>query len=292
MSFPFLLLLGATLAAAQVVPPRPWVPPPAGPGIAVPVNLAPMLLAPMSQGERGMCAPFAAAGLGEFLWKSARREEVRFSPQYLNYSAKTAYTDAPELQVYKTIDGLPGYVAVAALAGGFVPERAWPYEPKPPRGGEGVERFTGRPPRDIGNHLRRDFRFTPVSIERDKIGEFILRERKPVVFNLMWYFDAVDHRTGDVRDPTARERKRCLEKGEGCGGHTVLLVGYDPRTREFVLRNSWGAKWGAGGYGRISEDYVLRDCEVCHHLAGVGSLPEDQQRMVLNATKGWSASLE
>lgn len=32
------------------------------------------------------------------------------------------------------------------------------------------------------------------------------------------------------------------------GGHAVLAVGYNNYQRAFIVRNSWGAKWGAGGY--------------------------------------------
>ncbi|MGG7567694.1 C1 family peptidase [Rhodovulum sp. DZ06] len=38
------------------------------------------------------------------------------------------------------------------------------------------------------------------------------------------------------------------------GGHAVALVGY---TRDgFIIRNSWGAGWGDGGYAVASEDYA------------------------------------
>jgi hypothetical protein len=38
------------------------------------------------------------------------------------------------------------------------------------------------------------------------------------------------------------------------GGHEVVIVGYRPvgATREFLIHNSWGTKWGEGGYAWIS----------------------------------------
>jgi len=41
------------------------------------------------------------------------------------------------------------------------------------------------------------------------------------------------------------------------GGHAVMLVGYDRSTRRFLVRNSWGADWGMGGYCTMPYDYVL-----------------------------------
>lgn len=41
------------------------------------------------------------------------------------------------------------------------------------------------------------------------------------------------------------------------GGHAVICFGYDQPTQTFVVRNSWGASWGLGGYFRMRfEDMV------------------------------------
>jgi C1A family cysteine protease len=32
------------------------------------------------------------------------------------------------------------------------------------------------------------------------------------------------------------------------GGHAVMAVGYDAQGQRFLVRNSWGARWGKGGY--------------------------------------------
>ena len=54
------------------------------------------------------------------------------------------------------------------------------------------------------------------------------------------------------------------------GGHAVMVVGYNdtlkiqhsgvatPSTGALLIRNSWGAGWGDGGYGWLPYDYVLR----------------------------------
>ena len=39
------------------------------------------------------------------------------------------------------------------------------------------------------------------------------------------------------------------------GGHAVLIVGYDDSTQRFIVRNSWGAGWGQGGYFTIPYAY-------------------------------------
>jgi C1A family cysteine protease len=46
-------------------------------------------------------------------------------------------------------------------------------------------------------------------------------------------------------------------KGESIlGGHAVLACGYDDNTRMFLIRNSWGTKWGQAGYFYMPFSFV------------------------------------
>jgi len=69
--------------------------------------------------------------------------------------------------------------------------------------------------------------------------------------------------TGKIPFPVASDRQ--------VGGHAVMAVGYDDAMRikntgsgavetigALLIRNSWGAGWGAGGYGWLPYEYVLR----------------------------------
>ena len=56
-------------------------------------------------------------------------------------------------------------------------------------------------------------------------------------------------RTGEM--PMPRMRESLL------GGHAVLAVGYDDDTGRFLARNSWGPRWGLGGYFTMPYDYLL-----------------------------------
>ena len=39
------------------------------------------------------------------------------------------------------------------------------------------------------------------------------------------------------------------------GDHAVIAVGYDERQRRFIVRNSWGRKWGMRGYFTLPYEY-------------------------------------
>ncbi len=41
------------------------------------------------------------------------------------------------------------------------------------------------------------------------------------------------------------------------GGHAVLAVGYDDVAQRFIVRNSWGPKWGQKGYFTIPYAYLI-----------------------------------
>jgi C1A family cysteine protease len=43
------------------------------------------------------------------------------------------------------------------------------------------------------------------------------------------------------------------------GGHAVLAMGYDDKERVFLVRNSWGPKWGIKGYFYMPYAYLLDD---------------------------------
>ena len=40
------------------------------------------------------------------------------------------------------------------------------------------------------------------------------------------------------------------------GGHAVCAVGYSDASSRFIIRNSWGPKWGLDGYFTLPYEYV------------------------------------
>jgi C1A family cysteine protease len=56
-------------------------------------------------------------------------------------------------------------------------------------------------------------------------------------------------RSGCARMPIKHEKIR--------GGHAVAAVGYDEKQHRFIVRNSWGSKWGMKGYFTMPYDYLM-----------------------------------
>jgi C1A family cysteine protease len=42
-------------------------------------------------------------------------------------------------------------------------------------------------------------------------------------------------------------------------GHAALAVGYDDARQWFIVRNSWGAGWGMGGYFTLPYTYMIQE---------------------------------
>jgi C1A family cysteine protease len=75
----------------------------------------------------------------------------------------------------------------------------------------------------------------------------------PFVFGFVVYesFESKEvASTGEGQLPTAGEKQ--------IGGHAVLAVGYDEDQQRFIVRNSWGPKWGMQGYFTLPYPYVLQ----------------------------------
>lgn len=257
------------------------------------VDLRPLLGPVRGQGERGTCSVFAASSLMEYLVRCRTGSPIDLSEAHAYWVAKNFTLGSDFLRdAYAHMDGLAGFLAVEAYRFASVAESDWPYETRnwqqvgDPRcavdgGRPRTECFTGVPPR-AARIL--PYRIKPVYVERTRMGEFLLSRRLPIVFNVAWYLDAVDHRTGALRVPTAREARTR-------SGHVILLVGFDRRSRRFVFRNSWGPDWGDGGYGTVPERYLEDHCEVAPQLARVERLAPEERAFVERASMGVSGDL-
>ena len=257
------------------------------------VDLRPLMTPVKFQGQRGTCNAFAATALMEFLIKAKTSQNIDLSEAY-NYWAGKKYTlDSDFLRKsYEHSDGLAGFMAVKAYKFGSMLEKEWPYEPRNwlQTNNSGckiinnepcTECFAGTPP--AGAKLL-PYRIEPIFIERTKIAGFILTNKKPVVFNLLWCSDAVNDNTGDFRMPTEQDLKNSA-------GHVITFVGYDSVTKRFIFKNSFGLQWGNKGYGTVPEEYVIKYCEICPYLSSVNTYTPEEKEFVLTASMGVSGNL-
>lgn len=193
------------------------------------------------QGELGSCT--ANAGLSARIMLGKLTEKL--SRLFLYYKTR---------EIEGTVDSDSGAtmrsLCKALQRYGACPEETWPYD---------ISKFTEAPPRESDIQALR-YRInayravdTPTSSgDLEQIKANIARQKKPVLSGVAVYrsFESAEtEKTGIVPMPKWYEPQ--------LGGHAVLLVGYDDAARRLTFLNSWGEKWGDGGYGYLPYDYVV-----------------------------------
>ncbi len=130
---------------------------------------------------------------------------------------------------------------------GAPPETLWPYSDKNPGP------FTKRPPAKV-YAAALEHKVTSYARVARTLSQMkgCLASGFPFVFGFTVYesFEGPDvAKTGKVQMPAPSESV--------VGGHAVLAVGYDDASQRFIVRNSWGAKWGMKGYFTMPYTYLL-----------------------------------
>ena len=190
------------------------------------------------QGNLGSCTANAIAGAYEF--DQTRQGLPDFMPSrlFIYYNERTLEGTVDSDSGAMIRDGIK---SVAKL--GVCPEDEWPYDPA---------RFRYRPSakcfKDAAEHQAVVYRNVLQTLPQLR---GCIASGTPVVFGFSVYesFESREvARTGAVPMPKRREKQ--------VGGHAVLAVGYDDTDERFIVRNSWGASWGADGYCTMPYGYL------------------------------------
>jgi C1A family cysteine protease len=196
---------------------------------------------PPVQDQRPLNACSAHA-IGAALWFDEKRqgEEAPLPSRLFLYWVErakehTVGTNAP-------VSLRDGYKAAAR--NGVCAERLWPWKP---------ERFADRPSGACfrAAKARRAISYHRVPRDLDHLRG-CLAEGFPFTLGLSIHesFESrVVRETGRVPMPARGEKT--------LGGHAVLAVGYDARSRRFLMRNSWGPRWGEKGHFTLPFRYLL-----------------------------------
>jgi C1A family cysteine protease len=206
------------------------------------------------QGQLGSCTANAAVGLYEYF-------ERRSYGGYLDGSRLFVYKTSRNLLHWTGDSGAFIRSAMAALVlFGLPPEEYWPYD---------IQKFDDEPSAfcysfgqdfKATKYLRLDPHGTTAEEVIDQIKNYIA-SGFPSMFGFTVYSSIAQAGTdGKIPLPAAGEKVE--------GGHAVVAIGYDDTlevknvasgaksTGAFKIRNSWGAGWGANGYGWLPYEYV------------------------------------
>jgi len=191
-----------------------------------------------NQGKLNSCTANAIAAAIQFdRMKQSRPEVFRPSRLFLYYNARAIersidYDNGAQIR--------NGIKSVAKR--GVCHERLWPYR---------TRKFRQKPSRKCYVEAAKQ----PALIYQ-RVGRTVahmkacLASGYPFVVGLS-VFESFEskkvRRTGRAPMPVLYEQSR--------GGHAVLAVGYENTKRRFIVRNSWGRKWGMCGYFTLPYRY-------------------------------------
>jgi C1A family cysteine protease len=191
-----------------------------------------------NQGPLGSCTANAIGAAFEY--DLLKQELVDFMPSRL-------FIYYNERRMEGTVDSDSGAMirdGVKSVAKqGVCTEDEWPYD---------IAKFTVRPTdkcyRDALTNRAVAYQRVPQTLNQLR---GCLANGFPFVFGFTVYesFESAEvARTGVANLPSSGEAV--------LGGHAVLAVGYDDESTRFLVRNSWGAEWGMGGYFTLPYTYL------------------------------------
>ena len=214
------------------------------------------------QGELGSCTANAIGAAHQFcqakqnsedkiLTQSSQREERKGTVSSFLTSSwvpSRLFIYYNERVIEKTEDEDSGAMirdGIKSIAKqGVCPEKTWPYV---------ISRFRTKPARPCYAEAMDNQALTYYSVKQNlNQMKGCLASGYPFVFGFSVYesFESAEvARTGRVPMPG---------KGESqLGGHAVMAAGYDEAKKVFIVRNSWGTRWGVKGYFTMPYDYLL-----------------------------------
>lgn len=187
------------------------------------------------------CVANSFAGAYEYLAKRTLGEASDVSRLFIYYNARYFAGEQDHdngSMMYNAIEGLKEYGACS--------EEYWPNE---------KDRITDEPDEDSYTHGS-NFRIVEAEFIKTDLNLWrqTLAEGHPIAFALNTFesFDSANRNKGRVIMPKPADNVRKTH-----GWHAMLCVGYSDPDKMFIVRNSWGEKWGDSGYCYIPYDYVM-----------------------------------
>lgn len=190
------------------------------------------------QGDLGSCTANAIAAAVDF---ERQRQKLRFitpSRLFIYFNERVMEHTIASDSGAMIRDGIK-----SVAKQGVCPEVEWPYD---------ISRFCQRPPMQCYTDALKDRALQYSRISAGLVAmKLCLASGFPFVFGFTVYesFESDEvAKTGIAPMPKPDEA--------ALGGHAVMAVGYDDGMKWFIVRNSWGEKWGMKGYFTLPYAYV------------------------------------
>lgn len=248
------------------------------------INFSDEMTSVKDQGNRGTCTYFSLIGVLEGVIKQDLKLDVNFSEEFLVHETKTMMLFPNEEESH------PEYNSIGIAERGLLLEKDWSYQPSWFDKGFPCEKHKigeGDIPSECFSHNDPDENALKkvISSENIKFGSFpkntneiiknLAKYKHPLTIALIVNFNGWADNGTTYYDE--KLRAECLKTPSKCGGHTVILTGYDLDKKIFFFKNSWGKAWGQKGYGTVPFETVDKYVNDNLYFASVKkiNLPKD-----------------
>jgi len=141
---------------------------------------------------------------------------------------------------------------------GVCPEAMWPYDPVKPNVATNVWAPGAKPSvKPSPKCYREALNHQLVSYKRLRRSLLQFKGCLAAGFPFLFGFTAYDAFEGAAVAKSGVLKMPDLKNEAYVGGHAVLAVGYDDKTSVFIIRNSFGSRWGKSGYFTMPYRYLL-----------------------------------
>jgi C1A family cysteine protease len=218
-----------------------YAPPPSAARLPRSADLRPHCPPVYNQKSLNSCSANAIAAAVEFDLMKQRQERVIFpSRLFLFYNSRAIE------RTERSDEGVYIRDAIKAVGKhGDCPESMWPYIEK---------RFATRPPKRCYDSALKYKAVEYYRLHRSlEDMRACIASGYPFVFGFTAHekFRDVVKSTGSLQMPSPGERV--------IGKHAVLAVGYNDAESRFIVRNSWGLRFGLGGYFTMPYEYLTKE---------------------------------
>lgn len=192
------------------------------------------------QKDIGSCTAFATTSALEFCQNKEGVSKYPNSPLFLYYTSRILEGTDPSDDSGCVIRDVCKSVAKS----GVCAEPFWPYD---------TTKYAEKPPQ-----IAYDEAAKHKTVRYLKVSQILYNLKAalysgfPIVFGIMVYESMMSEevaKTGKIPMPNLH-REQCV------GGHAIILIGFDDKTKQFIGQNSWSENWGDKGYFYIPYEYV------------------------------------
>ncbi|WP_413581046.1 C1 family peptidase [Bdellovibrio sp. HCB288] len=213
-----------------------------------------------NQKKRDTCAYFAVNALVESTFKKLTGEDYDISEEFEIFRHKVANAWRPEVEFGNTYDLLQ-----TIKSDMYVYEEAQlPYQEDSPDFTKPLTSqqlgFYDLRKQNVPKVQIRSLSFkqlTQMFVQRPWSDHVMneIKQGRSVVVTLNVAIPHINDSKGTFT-MTPEIAEQCASAKIPCGGHAILLMGYDSDRRLFMFKNSWGPEWGNQGYGFVTFDHV------------------------------------